>query len=160
MSKCAVPLSCLNCSLYVFRLIEAAYVAGEDEVSLSNAGKSFVVNLASLHEIRLVPFNYIHDFLLLTSNVINEVWIVIMRICVEFRWIVVAYHSKWLFVWGDGPGTWQNHWRHPCWCLRFETEKWKVENQEVWRLWIETGCQRVEDYLSIFYVPLFTIFTL
>jgi hypothetical protein len=48
-------------------------VAGEDEVSLSNAGKSFVVNLASLHEIRLVPFNYIHDFLLLTSNVINEV---------------------------------------------------------------------------------------
>jgi hypothetical protein len=42
--------------LYVFRLIEAAYVAGEDEVSLSNAGKSFVVNLASLHEIRLVPF--------------------------------------------------------------------------------------------------------
>jgi len=38
--------------MFYFRLIEAAYVAGEDEVSLSNAGKSFAVNLASLHEIR------------------------------------------------------------------------------------------------------------
>ena len=33
-------------------MIEAAYVAGEDEVSLSAAGKPFLVNLASLHEIR------------------------------------------------------------------------------------------------------------
>jgi len=45
-------------------------VAGEDEVSLSNAGKSFTVNLASLHEIRLDPFDistetfiYLHSIL-------------------------------------------------------------------------------------------------
>jgi E3 ubiquitin-protein ligase TRIP12 len=34
------------------RVVEAAFVAGEDEVSLSAAGKSFVVNLKSMHEIR------------------------------------------------------------------------------------------------------------
>ena len=34
------------------RLIEAAHVAGEDEVTLSASGKSFVLNLSSMHEIR------------------------------------------------------------------------------------------------------------
>merc|ERR1719367_2060292 len=34
------------------RLIEAAHVAGEDEATLSGSGKSFVLNLSSMHEIR------------------------------------------------------------------------------------------------------------
>lgn len=34
------------------RLIEAAHVAGEEEVTLSASGKSFVLNLSSMHEIR------------------------------------------------------------------------------------------------------------
>ncbi len=35
-----------------FRIIEAAFVAGEDEASLANGGKSFNLNLKSMHEIR------------------------------------------------------------------------------------------------------------
>ena len=34
------------------RLIEAAHVAGEEEATLSGSGKSFVLNLSSMHEIR------------------------------------------------------------------------------------------------------------
>ena len=34
------------------RLIEAAHVAGEEEATLSGSGKSFVLNLTSMHEIR------------------------------------------------------------------------------------------------------------
>ena len=34
------------------RLIEAAHVAGEEEATLSASGKSFVLNLSSMHEIR------------------------------------------------------------------------------------------------------------
>ena len=35
-----------------FRLVEAAYVAGEDEIQLNSSGKTFTLNLSSLHEIR------------------------------------------------------------------------------------------------------------
>ncbi len=36
----------------IYRVIEAAHVAGEEEVTLTVNGKSFVLNLASMHEIR------------------------------------------------------------------------------------------------------------
>ena len=61
-------LHLMNPFFSFFRLIEAAYVAGEDEVTLTNAGKSFVVNLASLHEIRLDNFEIGNFSLVLLSK--------------------------------------------------------------------------------------------
>ena len=52
------------------RVIEAAHVAGEEEVTLTVNGKSFTLNLASMHEIKEdsgIKFREIELFLFFTS---------------------------------------------------------------------------------------------